>query len=159
MPILKIDRLSVAQVENLIRKVQSYERGLHRKEERLVKRLTLDGAESASNAYGSSEITVDAIADGAEGRIIASGEKTKLAVMEFGAGDTVVVPEFENLPDYDIYPGSYSETHAQMYEQYGAWYFGGHWYHYVYPRRGMHEAEKTIQNNVAERASEVFKHD
>lgn len=160
MPRILIDHISVADIERALRKVERYAEKIDGRMNRLTEVLAKDGAEAAADAYGSSSVDVNAIYEGnGTSLVVAQGEP--VVFLEFGAGDTVATPEFTeaNFP-FDISSGSYSRTEGSgEYDETGKWHFGKREYRYIYPRRGMVNAERVIEDNYESRAREVFKID
>lgn len=151
-----IDRLSVGQINKLIRSIERYEDSFNRKTSRLIEELTLDGAEEAQRAYRSMAM-VSATTEENTGHIIASGEAVIIA--EFGAGDaTNENHPFSNEP-VEITPGSYSrsELGTGEYDETGEWHWNRQRFTEIQPRKGLEEACTTVQQNLLQRASEVFK--
>lgn len=113
----------------------------------------------AGEIYGPSvRVTTEPAAKGRD--VVASGKAVMF--LEFGAGTQTDVghPYAANAPA-EIRPGSYSETHAQMFSSTnedgnGYWVFGGKVYHYVMPRRALYEAVNYVAPDIAEIVKEKF---
>ena len=61
-------------------------------------------------------------------------EGNAVAFIEFGAGDAtgIMAGQYDEVPSV-VRPGSWSESHAQMYSRYGFWVFAGQILHEVEP--------------------------
>lgn len=98
-------------------------------------------------------VTVEQTSNGYSVR--ADGED--ILFIEFGAGDRAG----ENNDQYDevpavAHPGTWSDTHAQMYSRYGFWVFAGKIYHYTDPHPAFYEAYKAMVKALPQIAKEVF---
>ncbi len=88
-------------------------------------------------------------------KINAEGES--VLFIEFGTGDRagVLSPWYDEVPP-DVRPGSWSETHAQMYSRYGFWVFAGEIYHYTEPHPAFYDAYQAMVQALPDIAKEVF---
>lgn len=86
-----------------------------------------------------------------------SAEGEDVLFIEFGTGDRagVLSPWYDEVPA-DARPGSWSETHAQQYSQYGFWYFGGKRYEYTEPHPAFYDAYQAMVEALPQIAQEVF---
>ena len=93
--------------------------------------------------------------DGYHGKLEAIHQA--MSFLEFGAGTMANSshPFAQNM-QFQVYPGSWSETHSQEFSTNGYWIFGGKKYYFVEPKPGMYEAYKAITQNVYRIAVEVF---
>ena len=122
----------------------------------VIQMLTKEGAEIAQVADGDMATVTGEMVDATTGVISASGESAVIA--EFGAGDAVMVPQFENSPDTPIFPGSYSLLEGtQEYYRYGSWHYKGAKYTEVPARHGLLDAKEHIQSRATDMALEVIK--
>lgn len=88
-------------------------------------------------------------------KINAEGES--VLFIEFGTGDRagVLSPWYDEVPA-SARPGSWSETHAQMYSRYGFWVFGGQRYEYTEPHPAFYDAYQAMVEALPQIAQEVF---
>ena len=148
-------RLSTESIDAATSKLLEIQDSLEFGVNDLVEVLAHDGALLAQSYFGSMA-GVSYEADGGHGIISASGRAAGLA--EFGAGDDTIPVRFENDPDFDVYPGSYSEqVGSRQYADHGRWFFGGRYYTKVSPRAGLYNAKVYIEENATEIAREVIK--
>ena len=86
-----------------------------------------------------------------------SAEGEDVLFIEFGTGDRagVLSPWYDQVPP-EARPGSWSETHAQMYSRYGFWVFGGQIYHYTEPHPAFYDAYQAMVEALPQIAQEVF---
>ena len=119
-----------------------------------VEILANEGAEIAQASYGEWSVVVipDVISD-TRAEITVGGYNPAMA--EFGAGNATLTSGFENMPQ-NVYPGSYSEEHAQEYSTWGFWHFGGKYYTEVPARHGLLNAKQYIIENSTQIAQEAF---
>ena len=106
-------------------------------------------AEEAQAIYGPSvTVTQETVEWGKIHDVVATGRAVMF--LEFGAGATTNVPYnpfAENAP-VPIRPGSYSETHRQLYTRYGYWIFGGRIYDHVNPLRALYLAYNSVKPSI-----------
>lgn len=88
-------------------------------------------------------------------KVCAEGED--ILFIEFGTGDRagVLSPWYDQVPA-EARPGSWSESHAQQYSQYGFWYFGGQRYEYTEPHPAFYYAYQAMVEALPQIAQEVF---
>lgn len=121
-----------------------------------VEILVKEGSMIAQSADGEMATVTGEMTGDTTGTITASGRAAVIA--EFGAGDAVVVPQFENAPDTPVYPGAYSLLEGtKEYYRYGSWHFGGVKYTEVQARQGLLKAKEYIQNSAVDVAMEVIR--
>lgn len=154
-------KLSTASIDHAISRLMDVEENILFGVNEFVDIMTNDAAEVATLAYGGMA-TATASVDDNEGTIIATGEAVGIA--EFGAGDATMDVQFENNPDFPVYPGSYSESeygtgqYARTRAQgQGYWFFGGHMYTEIPPRAGLLTAKEYVIENASIIAQEVIK--
>ena len=87
--------------------------------------------------------------------IVADGED--IGFLEFGAGVFTEEDDFASEVDFDVYPGSWSESHehsenpnARYFAKNGFWWYRGIRYTGLVPKRGMQEALDWITVNYKE---------
>lgn len=147
-----LDLASVnAALEELTRYIDSFTARC----EEFAGRLAKYGADVAGLLFGNGTVmTVEKVSDGVY-TITANGER--VCFIEFGAGvfSDSSHPYASEVP-IKVYPGSWSEDHAQTYQQ---WVANGRkgWYRYNrYPRYAMLTAYNRMVDYVPELAREVF---
>ena len=88
-------------------------------------------------------------------KICAEGED--VLFIEFGAGNAAgsTAGLYDDVPSV-VRPGSWSETHAQMYAKYGFWFFGNEKYTEVPPSPAFYYAYEYMVQNLPTVAKEVF---
>lgn len=149
--------LSESGINDAIQRLTTYRNDVEEKKKILLHELAKLGKEVATQTYGSSHINVgiDSLENGYRFRIYAEG--SIVCFLEFGAGvATDVAHPFAPEVPFDVYPGSWSEEHAQQFSTKGYWRFGGKKFTKVEPRRGMFYADKMIQERVVYIARKVF---
>ena len=107
-----------------------------------------------SSAHGKSgSVWTERTADGY--KIVAEGED--VLFIEFGTGDSAGINagKYDAVPSV-VYPGSWSETHAHMYENLGMWMFGGQWINETPPYSAFYIAYKTMVEALPQIAEAVF---
>ncbi len=149
--------LSTESIARAVEQLAIFNEELNYNLAQVVDILTNEGAEVAQAAYGDWGVAAVPSTDEAHGYIDVMGDMPLIA--EFGAGNTVINPSvlFENSPDTDVYPGSYSlELGSKEYATYGSWHFGGKKYTEVEPHLGLYNAKNYIIENSTQTALEVF---
>ena len=88
--------------------------------------------------------------------ITADGDQ-RLLIIEFGAGDAtgIMASEYDEVPSV-VRPGSWSESHAQMYSRYGFWVFAGQILHETEPNPAFYYAYQAMVEALPQIANEVF---
>lgn len=86
-----------------------------------------------------------------------SAEGEDVLFIEFGTGDRagVLSPWYDEVPA-ETRPGSWSESHAQMYSKHGFWVFGGQIYHYTEPHPAFYDAYQAMVEALPKITQEVF---
>ena len=77
--------------------------------------------------------------------------------IEFGTGDKAgeMTAYYDEVPA-EVAPGTWSESHAQMYSKYGFWVFAGKIYHYTEPHPAFYYAYQRMVEALPQIANEVF---
>lgn len=116
--------------------------------------LANEGSEIAQVAYGNWNVVVipDVISK-TRAEITVGGDYPAMA--EFGAGRATLTGGFENFPN-NVYPGSYSEEHAEQFSTWGFWEFAGRYYREIPAHHGLLNAKQYIIENSTQIAQEVF---
>ena len=88
-------------------------------------------------------------------KVCAEGED--VLFIEFGTGDRAGELDawYDQVPP-SARPGSWSETHAQMYSRYGFWVFAGQIYHETEPHPAFYDAYQAMVEALPQIAQEVF---
>lgn len=156
---MRIDiHLSTDSISAAIRQLRQAEENLRWGLNETIEILVKNGEGIANSKYDGMAGAVGYMEDETVGIIATNGEANIIA--EFGAGDTVINPSalFENAPDTEVFPGSYSLLEgSKEYATYGYWHFGGKKYTQVEPRMGLFYAKQAIIQTAGEVAQEVIK--
>jgi hypothetical protein len=146
--------LSEESISNAIEQLNILDGEIKECARKTVDILANEGAEIAQVSYGEWSVSVipDIVSDN-RAEITVGGDYPLIA--EFGAGDGTLTGGFENMPS-EVYPGSYSEQHAQQYARWGFWYFAGEPYTEVPARHGLLNAKRYIIDNSTQIAKEAF---
>ena len=123
----------------------------------ICQKLAMIGADEAMRRFargdhGNSDVNVDVLPIENGYKIVASGEDVYF--IEFGTG------VFANPNGYattiPVYPGSYSEQHAQQFSTKGFWYYGGEKLQGTEAENAMYYAGKAIRDNMSRVIQEVL---
>ena len=92
-----------------------------------------------------------------ENGYVIRAEGEDVLFIEFGTGDKAgaMADEYDAVPA-EVAPGTWSESHAQMYSRYGFWYFGGRRYEYTEPHPAFYYAYQRMVEALPQIAKEVF---
>lgn len=148
--------LSPESCNRAVRELKKYMREIRPKVDEVCRRLAEIGRDTAqaifdSADYGNGGVTVQ-IAPCENGwKVIATG--SDVYFIEFGTGDAT---SSHYLTDVPLYPGSWSETHAQKYSINGYWYYGGERLTETPAYMPMFNAEKAIRANAKRIVKEVM---
>ena len=158
--------LSEGSINRAIRKLETYRDDLSSGVKDFVETLVHKAAEEAQNAYGDWGVEAVPSVEQDSGDMDATGFIDVIGDMpliaEFGAGDATEEPTkyFENSPDTDVFPGSYSLLEgSREYYTTGVWHFGAKEYHEIPPRLGLYKAKQYIIDHSTDVAREVFGND
>lgn len=147
-------QITVNGVMHTIQAIKKYS-DLDRKLQEIAERLCKIGEPIISQIHGhhATRIWTEATKNGY--KICAEGED--LLFIEFGAGDAAGRDAglYDKVPS-KVRPGSWSETHKQMYSRYGFWVFGGQLLHEVPPSPAFYYAYEYMVQNLPRIAQEVF---
>lgn len=155
---IDIKLFSQASIRSAIQQLRQAQDNLRWGVNETVEILVKDGEMIANDKYGGMAEAVGYMPDENIGIIASVGEANLIA--EFGAGDATLPPTgmFENSPDTDVYPGSYSEqVGTGEYARTGKWHFGGREFTEIAPRMGLYNARNYIEKNGNDIAREVIK--
>lgn len=140
--------LSTESVNRAIAEVRAYQVQFETALQRAFEQIRIAAEEVCQETFGPAvTVTSEPKDDGLGFSITASGRA--VGFLEFGAGTAshAYHPFADDAP-FDVYPGSWSEEHAQQYVELGYWVFGGRKYYFVAPRMGLFEADKYIRENA-----------
>ena len=160
--------LSKAGIDSAIKKLEDIADNLEYDVTQIVHVLAEDGANVASEAYGSMASVKNEDVDESQSKIVVSGGD-KAIIAEFGAGYATMEyhPFAKNAP-VPIEVGSYSRAQYpyglfhitnDLLPGEGYWIFGGRFYDRVQPRHGLLNAYDYILNNSTRIAKEVIRFD
>lgn len=92
-----------------------------------------------------------------DGGYVIRAEGEDVLFIEFGTGDKAgaMAGEYDAVPA-EVAPGTWSESHAQMYSRYGFWVFAGKIYHYTEPHPAFYYAYQRMVEALPQIAKEVF---
>jgi hypothetical protein len=112
--------------------------------------LALIGADEATRRFmrgsqdGNNDWDVEVVPIENGWKIVASGKDVYF--IEFGTGFFAHPNGYET--SVPVYPGSWSEQHAQMFSRYGFWYYKGEKLQGTEAQNAMYYAGKAIRDNV-----------
>ena len=135
---------------NHIQRYVDIQRGL----EMVAQRLCSIGQAVASSGFGGhASVSSEPIDNGY--RITISGED--VLFIEFGTGDSAGIhaAEYDAVPS-EVRPGSWSETHAHMYETLRFWVWHGQWFKETPPHPYTYDAYKAMAEALPKVFDEVF---
>lgn len=120
----------------------------------IAKRLCEVGEPIIQAWHGSHAIV---ISEPTENGYVIRAEGEDVLFIEFGTGDKAgaMAGEYDAVP-VEVAPGTWSETHAQMYSRYGFWVFAGKIYHYTEPHPAFYYAYQAMVEALPQIAKEVF---
>lgn len=150
--------LSVAGCKQALDELKVYQKTLKSELDEICKRLAELGAQEAQRRFdkgaqeynGGTIVTTHPIPNG--WAIRAEGENVYF--VEFGTGVATDAHGF--TPLVEVYPGSWSEEHAQQYSTYGYWYYRNTKYDGTPAYMPMYYADKVIRENERRIAREVL---
>lgn len=148
--------LSPGSCQQAIAELKAYKKQIDPKVEEVCKRLAMLGRDTAQAFFdiageGNGGVTVTAEPCENGWKIVASGHDVYF--IEFGTGDAVSDHYLASVP---LYPGSWSEGHAQKYTTQGYWYYNKVRYTETPAYMPMFNAEKEIRLNAKRIVREVF---
>lgn len=146
--------ITVTGIDHALKTLEKYA-NLDDKLAELAKRLCEIGEPIIKQIHGNhSAVWSEPTANGY--RIVAEGED--VLFIEFGAGDAAGSENalYDAVPSV-ARPGSWSETHAQMYSRYGFWVFAGRKMTEVPPSPAFYYAYEYMVQNLPRIAEEVFR--
>lgn len=151
--------LSVQSLDALMSDLKAYLEDFKDKEQQFLEQLAETAKNALETAYNSSHITVtyEPFQDGAiHGVNVIAGGKG-IGFIEFGAGVYAGEgSEFKDNAPFEVYPGSWSENHAQTYQE---WVKNGQQGEYRYnrqPANAFPQAYAILKNSAHTLAREIF---
>ena len=147
-------QISIKGIEHAIKTIEKYA-DTEQKMMDFAWRLCAIGQAIASAGYGShASVTAERTDFGAKINI----DGSEVLFIEFGTGDSAGIhaAEYDAVPAC-VYPGSWSEEHAQQYSKYGVWWFGGHWMYETPPHPYTYDAYQAMVEAIPQVAREVFR--
>ena len=111
--------LSAESCNRAVKELEKYQKEIKPKLEEVCRRLAQIGVEAATDAVIEEPVQID---NGY--KIVMSGEDVYF--VEFGTGEFTY--RHGNEVSVPVYPGSYSEQHAQQFSKYHFWWYGGEQY-------------------------------
>ena len=139
------------------KELEEYEKSVKPKLEEICKRLAQIGVEAARAhlmlADGNTEATIEEPVKIDNGyKIVMSG--ADVYFIEFGTGNFAY--RHGNEVSVPVYPGSYSEKHAQQFSKYHFWWYGGQQYEGTPAYRPLLYAGQAIRQAMPRIVKEVF---
>lgn len=152
--------LSPDSCKAALKELKAYQKSLKSKYNEICKRLAQIGAQEAqvwfnkgaAEGNGGTVVSIRPIENG--WAITASGEDVYF--VEFGTGKDVQWDTHGFRTSVPIYPGSWSEEHAEQYSTYGYWYYRKVKYEGTPAYMPMYHAEQKIRENERRIAEEVL---
>ncbi len=153
--------LSPHGVKMSIDALNRYKARCHRKIDELMEELAKIGLREATirfqlGAFNGNEmpnrLEIEKIENGF--KIVAEGHDVYF--IEFGTGDAAGEHPDEDKSSVPVYPGSWSERHAQEYSTTGEWIYRGYTYHETPAEMPIYHSAREIERNVRKIAREVF---
>ena len=147
-------QISVTGIDRIKERIAKYA-DLSAKCAELAKRLCEIGEPIIRAAHGNHATVMAAPIE--NGYAITADGDQRLLIIEFGAGDAtgIMASEYDEVPSV-VRPGSWSESHAQMYSRYGFWVFAGQILHEVEPNPAFYYAYQAMVEALPQIANEVF---
>ena len=149
--------LSPDGVKAADKEFKKFKKELDPKLKEICRRLAEVGAEAARShlqlADGNTDATIGEPVPIENGyKIVMSGEDVYF--VEFGTGNFAY--RHGNEVSVPVYPGSYSEQHAQQFSKYHFWWYGGEQYEGTPAYRPMLFAGQAIRQAIPRIVKEVF---
>ena len=149
--------LSVRGCNSAVKELEEYEKAVKPKLNEICRRLAEIGAETARAhlilADGNTDATIEDPVPIDNGyKIVMSGEDVYF--VEFGTGEFTY--RHGNETSVPVYPGSYSEAHAQQFSKYHFWWYGGEQYEGTPAYRPLLYAGQAIRQAMPKVVKEVL---
>lgn len=151
--------LDSASIDKAIQRIESYQKSIQSKANKLLMRLADIGVAEVQNCFAATNYH----GDGGEPKIyrektengykvVADGDD--VLFIEFGTGDAAFYPEDVGI---NVYPGSWSSTEGTgEYAKYGSWHHKKVKYRYSDPALGFVRAKAEILYQAPTIAKEIF---
>lgn len=154
--VIKIE-LSVESCLTALKELEEYRKHIEPKLKEVCRRLAEIGVQAARAHLqfggGNTDASIEEPVAMKNGyKIVMSGEDVYF--VEFGTG-YFTFPHGEAVP-VPVYPGSYSEQHAQKFSQYGFWWYGGEQYEGTPAYAPLLFASQAIRDAMPRIVREVF---
>ena len=150
-------QLSPASCDKALKELREYEKKVKPKLDEVCRKLAEIGAQEARARFargdhgnGGVVVTVEPMSNGY--KIVASGHDVYF--IEFGTGFFAHPHGYET--SVPVYPGSWSESHAQQFSEKGYWYYGGEKLQGTEAEMPMYYAGRAIRENEKRIVREVF---
>lgn len=150
--------LSAVSTKYAARLLKDYARGHNKRLDEVCRRLAEIGKDEAQRRFdrgaehGNGGVIVEVVPIDRGYKIVASGHDVYF--IEFGTGI------YANPNDYTtsvpVYPGSYSEQHAQRFSEHGFWYYEGEKLQGTEAQNAMYYAGKAMRENEQRIMKEVL---
>lgn len=149
--------LAPRSCDKALKEIDKYKGKIKPKLDEICKRLAQIGAETARQHLmlenGNTDAVIEDPVQIENGyKIVMSGEDVYF--IEFGTGEFTYA--HGNEVSVPVYPGSYSEEHAQQFSKYRFWWYGGEQFEGTYAYRPLLYAGMAIRANAQRIADEVF---
>ena len=146
--------IDVTGVDKILNRLNKY-RDIESKLAETAKRLCEVGQQVAQAGFGS-HANVTTRPTGSGYAVVIEGDE--VLFIEFGTGDAAGIhaQEYDAVPAV-VRPGSWSETHAHMYEKLGFWYFGNTKFTETPPHPYTYDAYQAMVEALPKIVNEVFK--
>lgn len=151
-------QLSADSCQKALEELKAYKKDIKPKMQEVCRRLAEIAVQEArlytamAGEYGNGDVQVDAIPMNDGYKIVMSGKDVYF--IEFGTGDAVN-SHYPNV-SVPVYSGSWSESHAKQYSEYGVWWYNGEMLDGTPAYMPMLHAEMAIRRNVKSVTKEVF---
>ena len=149
--------LSVESCHKALKELEQYKKDIEPKLQEICKKLAEIGAEAArahlvTQDGNTSAVIEEPVPIDNGYKIVMSGEDVYF--IEFGTGEFTYPHGSEvSVP---VYPGSYSEQHAQQFSKYRFWWYGGQQYEGTPAYRPLLYASQAIRQAMPRVVREVF---
>ena len=149
--------LSAESCNRAVKELEKYQKEVKPKLEEVCRRLAQIGVEAARAhlvlADGNTDAVIEEPVQIDNGyKIVMSGEDVYF--VEFGTGNFAY--RHGNEVSVPVYPGSYSEQHAQQFSKYHFWWYGGQQYEGTPAYRPLLYAGQAIRQAMPRIVKEVF---
>lgn len=149
--------LSPESCAKAAKELSKYDSDIKPKLDEVCRRLAEVGAAAARSHLrldnGNTDVTIEEPVKIANGyKLVMSGEDVYF--VEFGTGEFTY--KHGNEVSVPVYPGSYSEQHAQMFSKYRFWWYGGEQYEGTPAYRPLFYAGQAMRQEIQNIMREVL---